>query len=248
MIWVFGDSFAHDYGKTDQWMHQVSRALNTTFQSLGVAGSSLEFTYQRFNLARKKIKENDIVIIALTATNRRWFFKNYPGIAATDTSPTGNKKEIKAIELYREHLDNNREIQEVYLTDFLYNVSALTEELNLKVILLPVLYDTEDFLKAKGNQFPLLEVAKGKFVDVIVDEVHPNVLRQNEEWIKECDPRLNHLSKSNHNILANKIVDSIKNNVPVDLTTGFIKHIVTLEKLEDPVFVKDELFDGHNMK
>jgi hypothetical protein len=140
-LWIFGDE------------HVDSIKANNV-DSLALKGTALEFTYHRFNIARKKIKENDTVVVALTNFDRRWFFKHYPGAAITDQSPTNNKKENKAISLFRKYLDH-KEIHQTYLIDFLYNLHALTEELTLNTIIVPVYDDTKTFLSNKQEQFPL---------------------------------------------------------------------------------------------
>lgn len=152
-VWVFGDT--PDDGLVS--LKTKVEAMGYEYQSLALAGTALEFTYQRFNIARKKIANNDTVIVVLTDFNRRWFFREYPQAAITDRSPTDNKKENKAIDLFREHLDH-KEIHRVYLIDFLYNLYALTEERNLRTIVVPEFDDVRAFLQEKKELFPLFEI------------------------------------------------------------------------------------------
>ena len=151
MIWIFGDREYNIEGAT----------------SLALNGTALEFAYQRFNIARKKIAEGDTVIVTLTNFDRRWFFKPYPEAAITDESPTGNKKENKAIKLFRKHLDH-KEIHQTYLIDFLYNLYGLTEELKLKTILVPEYPDVENFLKENKELFPLFRISH---IEKVYDEL-----------------------------------------------------------------------------
>ncbi len=144
MIWLFGDKDMNIAGDV---------------KSLAMEGTALEFAYQRFNIARKKIAANDTVVITLANFDRRWFFKPYPQAAITDASPTDNKKENKAIKLFRKHLDH-KEIHKTYLIDFLYNVHSLAEELNLKVILVPEFDDVRDFVNEHKHLFPLFHVSE----------------------------------------------------------------------------------------
>lgn len=246
-VWVFGDSFSQPAEEhvPEQWMNRLAESLDTTARSLALNGSSLEFTYHRFNIARKKILANDTIIINITDMNRRWFFKAHPG-HNKDVSPTGDKKETKAIELYRQHLDHNKEIHQTYLIDFLYNVHAITESLNLKTVFLVNFLDEYNFLKDIQHNYPLFTFAKGLLVDVSLYEyTHEHFEKEQSKGnIGDRDPRLNHLCKTNHLILANKIYDHIKNNVPLDLTNGFSKHLFSEEALNDSMFIKHELFDN----
>lgn len=144
MIWLFGDKDVNIVGD---------------IKSLAMEGTALEFAYQRFNIARKKIAANDTVIVTLADFDRRWFFKAYPQAAITDASPTDNKKENKAIKLFRKHLDH-KELHKIYLIDFLYNVHSLAEELNLNVILVPEFDDVKTFLTENINLFPLFKISE----------------------------------------------------------------------------------------
>lgn len=58
---------------------------------------------------------------------------------------------------------------------------------------------------------------------------------------KDCwngiDKRRNHLSRNNHKILAEKIIDSLINSADLDLSVGFEKNFITKENCLDPDFV-----------
>lgn len=194
-LWIFGDNFFQNNNNSSQWMNILVNELQTDIQSLAKFGSALEFTYQRFNLARKKIQPNDIIIIGLTNFNRRWFFKNYPEFAEQDCSPTGDKKENKAIKLFRKYLDH-KEIHQVYLTDFLYNVESLVDEIGVHVIIVPCYKDVEDYINNKSSSFPLLHFAKGNLSNLFN-------INSNEE--------LNFLSIENHKLISQRLYQNIKN-------------------------------------
>jgi len=243
-LWVFGDSFAQMKDNTpEQWMQKAATDLGTTPWSMGLNGSSLEFTYHRFNIARKKIEGNDVVVLVLTGLDRRWFFKDFPG-HNSNTSPRGDKKETKAIELYREHLDFNPDVHKVYLIDFLFNVHALTEKLNLHTIIIANFLDVYDFLLDKRNRFPLFNFANGILLDVSMYEYTYEFFDKDNQGktYGDNDRRLNHLLKTNHLILAKKIVENVKNKTTIDLTTEFEKHLMSEDAVNDPTFSKNELF------
>lgn len=203
-LWIFGDSYAQPNNIPHQWMYLLADDLSTEMKSLAVNSTALEFTYQRFNIARKKIAKNDTLVIVLTDFDRRWFFKQHPEFAEKDVSPTDNKKENKAIQLYREFLDH-KEIHRTYLIDFLYNLHALTEELELHTIILPVFEDVESFLSDKKDLFPLFNIATGKLKDIA----------------NNVDVNLNYMTTNAHTALANKLVNNVKNRTSIDLKEGF---------------------------
>ena len=145
MIWIFGDK-------------NLDLSAYGEVKSLTLEGTALEFAYQRFNVVRKNIQKNDTVVVTLANFDRRWFFQDHPEAAITDQSPTDNKKENKAINLFRKYLDH-KEIHRTYLIDFLYNVHSLAEELDLKVILIPEFNDVKTFLIENKDLFPLCNIS-----------------------------------------------------------------------------------------
>ena len=56
------------------------------------------------------------------------------------------------------------------------------------------------------------------------------------------------LTKDNHIILSNKIIDNIQNKTSLDLTEGFKKDIIDETVLQDKSFIKDQLFDNISTK
>lgn len=173
--WLFGDFVLEN---------EDLLLLGENPYSLAVKGTALEFAYQRFNIARRKIEKNDVVVVTLTDFDRRWFFKQYPEYAYLDASPNDNKKENKAIKLFRKYLDH-KEIHQVYLIDFLFNLHSLTEELELHTIVIPHYNDVETFLESKKDLFPLFNISQGCLNDVefnktlIMNELVNNVKNRN---------------------------------------------------------------------
>lgn len=200
-LWVFGDSYFQANDNPSQWMYMLAKELDTDLQSLAVNGSALEFTYQRFNLARKKFKKEDVIVIGLTNFDRRWFFKHYPGFAEEDCSPTGDKKENKAIKLFRKHLDH-KEIHQVYLLDFLYNLESLVDEIGTHVIVVPVFDDVENYLKEKKNEFSLINIAEGRLENL----ANTNI-----------DKMQNYFTQDNHNKLYHELLKNIRNKEMINL-------------------------------
>jgi len=65
-----------------------------------------------------------------------------------------------------------------------------------------------------------------------------NIMNDDDCW-KGIDKRRNHLSRENHKILANKLIDSLVNNVDLDLTTGFDQAFITKDNCNSPDFIID---------
>lgn len=244
MLWVFGDSFAQSHDNTpDQWMQKTATELNTKVKSYGLNGSSLEYMYYQFDLARNKIQKDDVLVLILTGLDRRWFFKYSPGHNHPE-SPNGNKKETKAIEYYKNFLDTNNETSNIHLKNFLYNIHALTHKLNLHTIVISNFLDTANLLKSEKNKFPLFHLANGLLLDVSMYEyTYDFFYKENDgKTYGDNDRRINHLLRSNHLVLANKILDNILYKKQIDLNTDFKKHIMSEEIVNDTDFIDYELF------
>lgn len=255
-LWVFGDSFAEHFpGLKDQWMERVASEFKTNVSSFGLAASSLEYTYHKFNSNRHNIKPDDIIIVTLTSYSRRWFFKYYPGdlvkiynqgsfddYKETAKSPTGNIKEQEALQAYSESLVHN-ELQETYLLNFLYNLDYLTKKLNLKTIVMINLYDINQLMKDKRDLFSNLYFPDNMMLDIFLGEFTKDYMIDFTE--ATIDLRINHMVRSNHIVLADKIIDHIKNNKNIDLAQGFTRNIVSNKSLNDSKFINDELFYGY---
>lgn len=253
-LWVFGDSYAQQYSNLqEQWMQLVANDLNTELKCFGLVGSSAEFTYDSFNKVRNNIKDNDVVILVLTTHSRRWFFKDYPNHTAQPApgtsykepvsiyDPTGFEEVDEALKLYEDCL-NNQLVSETYLQNFLYNLDNLTKKLNLHTIVIPNFYDTVHFLEDKKNLYTNLTFAQGMTVDVSLNEFTKDYLIEYTTSVP--DVRVNHFIKSNHKILANKILNNIKYKKDIDLSTEFIKHTFSKDKITNKEFVEDQLFQG----
>lgn len=240
MIWVFGDSYAEDA----KWAQIISNNLDMPVTCLGLGGSSIDYTYKTFNDYRNQIKNEDIVIVATTHLSRRWFFKDQPRETTFfyylyDTNECSEK-----FKYYINYLTNN-DVYNTYLINFLYNIEYLTKQLNLHTILLPCFDDTDNFFKNIPQETPL-NIAHGDFYKISLNEFDPKFLNSYSihQYIQQ-ELRLNHMIKTNHTILANKIIDNIKIKKPIDLTTGFVTNVLNAKTLKDIDFSKQELFDVH---
>jgi hypothetical protein len=92
--------------------------------------------------------------------------------------------------------------------------------------------------------YPDLNFSKGDLSDDISHaEYKLNVTAKDyNNFMLGEDPRFNHMCLSNHEILAEKIANSFKNNTELDLTDGsFKQEILNRETVDDPEFIAKEL-------
>ena len=205
---------------------------------MAASSSSLEFTYEAFNTYRHEIKQNDIVILIVTNMGSHWFFRENPSKTywmIMDKDPEMRER----IETYLTHLEN-KELKELYLKNFLYNLQYLTKKLSLHTIVLSTFKHGNESLEK--IDLPLLNIARDNLYNVSVNEFEDGVTDPFKFFRRGVDFRISHLTHSNHTVLANKIVTSIKEKTPLTLATEFKKGIITKNALNDNSFYDKEIF------
>jgi hypothetical protein len=140
-LYVFGDSFASTeiypswkINLVKQWSNILSKKLGVELKNYGIGGSSLEYTYYKFNQIRANLKEDDVVVIVLTDLLRKWIFKDRPvtsSLRAVETHKDVDPNIIKHAQWYFTTA-LNLEVEEVHLQNFLYAVNATTSHLKVK--------------------------------------------------------------------------------------------------------------------
>jgi len=241
-MWVFGDSYLRYYRYyPESWLKIISTELNIEVRSFAKAFSTVNYCYYKFNQIRDQIKENDVIILGTSLdpssllpaghTHRQW--------------DSLNNEEQLALEYRRTFLKQVDDLREVYLINFLYNIQNFSKKYNIHTIILFNLYDFNSFTQQyKLNHFPNLHIPTGVLHGVSENEwTLETFSNKGTDWISVNDLRANHLIKTNHAILANKIIDNVKNKTPLDLTTEFKKHFLDEELINNSEFIKNELFE-----
>lgn len=238
MIWTFGDSFSRHFKfLPDTWVERVASTLDQKVKSFSKPVTSLEYAFDAFNRSRKYINENDVIIVTLTNIDRRWFFKNIPLRVALQYEG----EELRAYQQYTKYL-TNFDIQKTYLLNFLYNLNAFSK--NKHTIVMGNFMEYEKYLDSVSKDLPNIHVAKGPLSFVSDREWKREIIEHAPiEWFMKFDRRLNHLSRRNHLLLADKIIDNIKNKTPIDLNTGLATEFLTEALFNDPAYCKVELFN-----
>lgn len=240
-IWTFGDSFSkHFEHLPDSWVERTAKILHQDVKSFSKPLSTLEYTFFKFNEERNNIKKNDIVIITITTLVRRWFLKDQP-FRVLDLT----KEQIESFENYMKYLRHFDEMHKIFLINFLYNVNDLSKKKNLHTIILPNFYDFDDIFMKITPELSNLHIARGRIGIISDQEFRPEIVAMSGiDWFMKSDIRYNHLMKTNHRILSDKIVDNIKNKTTIDLTKDIIQGVLDNRLLTDPIVFKNELFDG----
>lgn len=248
-LYVFGDSFASietdpttSVNAREQliakaWSVLLSKKLGVELKNFGISGSSLEYTYYKFNQIRADLKEDDIVIIVLTDLLRKWIIPDKPvtsSLAAVEMHRDLDKKLIKCAQWYFANV-LNVELEEVHLQNFLYAVNITTSHLKVKPLFICA-FDTVSRGKwgidiNTFNRWQFNNFANGSLWEISSYEIeHLDENVAIHTYLRK-EFRLNHLSDVQHSILVEKILDYIYNGTIVDLTTGFVKNIYKKQDL-----------------
>lgn len=241
-LYVFGDSFATaemlEKHFERKWSVLLSKKLGVELKNYGMNGTSLEYTYYKFNEICKNLKEDDAVVIVLTDLLRKWIIKDKPNTSSLShieihDLPTKLKK---CAQWYFVNVLNS-EIEEVHLLNFLYAVIATTSHLKIKPLFISAfdkvsrgkwVVDVNKIDHSYINNFAIGSLWEVSSYEIIHKDAG-SAVRTNLK--KEFRP--NHLSDVQHPILADKILNYMHNGVTVDLTTGFVKNIYEKQDLID---------------
>lgn len=230
MLYIFGDSYSMPLGekiprstfhsdpvnitRDTCWIDLVAKGLNKKSATItAMMGVSNEWILKSILDQLSNIKDGDTVIIQSTAPARHWFLKDpsFSNIVNIVNSPW-TVDEDKAIKYYLKYLQNDN------LDKILYDAFTMS-----------LLYIAE---KTKHAQIVMLPAWVGLpgITGTLSDNISNNEF-DNEETLRDFyikygyDPRVNHMSAVNHHILADKILNFLKNGITIDLTTGFESNI-----------------------
>lgn len=249
-VWVFGDSFAQllfDILRSpyDQWGYIIAKDLGTEIKHFGRGGTSLDYTYHTYNEHTNNIKSGDVVIVTLTELDRRWFWNDKPELGCVHSIKIEDPSIANAYKLYELYL-NNKELPKVYLKLFLSELNMMSLYKGVHVIILPCFYDVNEYVNKIKEEYTNLHIANEMMLTVSMNEFKES-LRNSPDIEKYFtrDARVTHLIKSNHSILASKLLDNIKNKTPIDFTKGFIEGALDLDIIQNIEYNKHELFNAH---
>ena len=250
-LWLFGDSFA---GKDWEWAQDpnfphyyavLADKLRTDYKQYGLGGSSAEYTYDQFYKNKSEIKKNDIVLIALTTPSRRWFFHDRPRLTSfwgfSADVENSSLQEREAFEQYMLYL-NHQLLFDLAMTNFLYALEFFAIQQKVKVIVMPCFPDV--FELASKLDLEQVKIAKGNLWKINEDESTPDF--RNDIALILNDGKPNHLTATNHKRLAEKILQTIKHDDPLDLTNGFVKGSYTKDSIKDANYRLSELGNTTN--
>jgi len=214
-LWVFGDSFSTVSPENlgyNTWPELVAKELQVD-QYINHAdhGVSNDYIFYQLTSHAANMQAGDYVIIQLTNKNRQWFFENQHHLAnfhILDFEKQVTNDQEHAVKEYIKHLQNDS-LDDIRYTQLILSLMYISNSArHLRILILP------GFTEIDGINGTLMEVCDKEFKSVSIVN----------KWYKEqgyIDSRINHMSKNNHAILAEKIISFFKTGKTIDLKTGF---------------------------
>jgi hypothetical protein len=249
-LFITGDSFAifpKDPDPVKNWGLLLADLLGQELgQTLQVVNNSLMGCAQDWNWLSLQnwyehtITEHDYVVIALTHPSRQWFFENSPEIANAnliDLDRWVTREQAKTVELFIKYMQRPS-LDLIAVQNRLAYLAYMTR---LKGLRPPVIMKcfTQEF--GQANTWPDLKIAQGDLMNIQRYEFEDIDIDIRSDFWKGLDSRYNHLCRSNHTILAQKVFDTLTKGAELDLTTGFIQGLLKNNTLDDLDFVQREL-------
>lgn len=251
---VYGDSYAaptenictaEDYVRENykpsqihtpwQWFNIVGSVLECTegWKVHGLFGAPNAYIIDCILRTWTDIKPNDIVIIITTQRTRRWLIHDRPDLSnihysnapphewadvsrQVSDAVVGYMRWLHSLELDR--IDGN--IAELAFEGIVNRL----KEMNVTTLVIPGFEDSKTLYKG-----PVLggldNVSNNEFATY-----HEGTLWYEKSMIP--DQRINHMCKTNHEILARKVIDTLTNGTPLDLTVGFKEKFLKYKDME----------------
>jgi hypothetical protein len=238
-LWVFGDSFSDttDANHDRIWVNQLAKKLDYDLYNYSLKGCSQDYICHSLYAETENISCEDQIIIVATHPIRFWFFENHPDITnpfvtMSDISRIIGEERTRTMELYFKHVQRY-DLDILYASMRMAFINNLVKYANWKKILIIFGFHQITTKMSVNN----LILSHGSLFS--------NVSQLEQEDIEEnlfngIDCRYNHLLFENHDVLAQKIYNTLKNNEKLDLTTGFHQNILTREKINDKIFAGKE--------
>ena len=242
-LYVFGDSFSvpsQAISKSDwvdwQWTVQLSERMNMTLNSMGEFGVSNEWIILKCNNFVKEFKPGDHIIVQTTEAGRYWYFKDkhwfgnpfglHDDLVGEGYLSKGEADALKGYITYI-HTDEKEALRQQSHYAYLNTIRWKLSHEDIHMHILPGFDQPTQFPIAvtKGPVIGCLQVvSSNEFID----------RKRAEEWYGQTDvpdQRLNHLSKDNHSLLAERLYNHITKGTELDFTKGWLGSYLSIDTI-----------------
>lgn len=246
-LYIVGDSFtaAEKQGRDQEktWWYRLGQKLDCDgLMNWSMIGSAQEYAWYMLQLQLDQIQPDDYVLIVATHPSRRWWVTDDPTLGKIEMlkeSEDVDENILKAAILWERYIQRPQLDSIAVLQRFGW-LSAIASKRKWRK---PLIIFGFDQLVPGYDEFDNIRFSKGSLTENISSQEVPGG-HSNDSYnklLKGLDPRYNHLCLRNHDILLDKVYNTLKNDKELDLTTGFDLGILTEETLKDEEFISKEL-------
>tara|TARA_B100002019_G_scaffold290272_1_gene307587 strand:+ start:1253 stop:2017 length:765 start_codon:yes stop_codon:yes gene_type:complete len=218
-LYIYGDSFSVDYACDWIWTRQLAHVMNnsglvSSMVNHSLAGASNDWIATHIEETCERWCEGDYVLHIPTEFSRQWWFKDEPELC--NLVNMQNSKEARALKQSRPREYNSvmqyfaylhrPEIDVLRWKQHCGWVENLARNRGVNFIQLPAFPIDAQTLSLTST------VSHWEFADESACDTW---------YSKGLDTRYNHMCRSNHTILANKLHNSYSKQLPLDLTQGW---------------------------
>jgi hypothetical protein len=241
---IIGDSYTADSANpTDRvWYHQVADRLGLELVNLSMPGVSQDWCWQQLQhqVYQGGLARGDQLIVALTHPSRYWYLERLPDLSnswITDLDQWCTKEEARAISLFIQHIQR----PSLDCLQLINRLGWLAYQ-SLKLGIRPLVIKAFEQHLGAAEHYEELNWAQGSLMeDIQYWEFEDPSQETMSQYFWGLDCRYNHLCLSNHDILAQRVTESLVSGQPMDLTEGFHRHLLKSRGLYDDDFCQREL-------
>jgi hypothetical protein len=244
-LYVFGDSFGSielgGFGKEKIWTGLVSAKLNLELINTSVIGASQDFCFWLLYDLRNTITPEDQIILILTHPSRMWYVEDDPTLSKPslidELAHRHGKDHVNAAYQYERYIQRPG-LDQLHVEQRLawLSYTAMTKGWRL-----PVVVEAFDQQRPQSNDSNHLIISNGNLTTHVSEKEIKGGADNYNKIFKGYDPRFNHMCLCNHEVLADKVVDTVSNGELLDLTSGFHDNIIDDVALNDAGFVDHQL-------
>tara|TARA_B100000131_G_scaffold297590_1_gene316482 strand:- start:14988 stop:15830 length:843 start_codon:yes stop_codon:yes gene_type:complete len=243
-LWIFGDSYAtdreghlaHISPKPEwAWYMSLARKLRMEVENHALGGGPNEYTIKKFHDKLPEMQQGDPVVIVLTEIMRKWVIKDRPILSflralERETVLKGTPGIPVDMDFFETYwLDVwDEEIETNHTRNFLNTIAYMKYKKKINPIVIPSFPSTVHAIKSVWpREIPMCH---GNLNKISVYEISETPKQLPPDM---ADFRNNHMDRSNHEILANKVYNSIVDGSDIDLKSNFKRNLYSQKQIKE---------------
>lgn len=256
-LYIVGDSFTQPPRAEESyqpWFNRLATEMNLQVINCSGMGTSQDFAVQQLSGLMHQMTKHDKILWLLTHAARFWFFDNRPRLTNANIiniDDEMNPEEEQAVKNYMMQIQRPP-LDLLWQDTRLGWLSAHAKRIGMQapqiVLGFPrvVAQDRKMFdIFFSHEQLDNLRISNGDLLNHVeapeMKRYHQGQGYESAVW-KGYDCRFNHLIKSNHDIMLQRMITAFDTDKPVDLLSpGWTTAVIDDESIKDPTFIEKEL-------